>query len=168
MHDDCQMIRKIILLILLLPGLAIAGDLTKADFVLVKKHEKRLYLMKNKKPFKTYRVAFGANSKGPKIMEGDERTPEGTYILDYKNPDSDFYKSIHISYPNDKDIKRARKMGVVPGGDIMIHGQKNGSKNFSRIQRYVNWTDGCIAVTNAEMDEIWTSVDVGIPITIEP
>ncbi|HSQ85133.1 MAG TPA: L,D-transpeptidase family protein [Desulfobacterales bacterium] len=162
------MIRKIILLIMLLPGLAIAGDLPKADFVLVKKHEKRLYLMKNKKPFKTYRVAFGANSKGPKIMEGDERTPEGTYILDYKNPDSDFYKSIHISYPNDKDIKRAREMGVVPGGDIMIHGQKNGSKNFSRIQRYVNWTDGCIAVTNAEMDEIWTSVDVGTPITIEP
>jgi murein L,D-transpeptidase YafK len=168
LHDDCQMIRKIILLILFLPGLAIAGDLPKADFVLVKKHEKRLYLMKNKKPFKTYRVAFGANSKGPKIMEGDERTPEGTYILDYKNPDSDFYKSIHISYPNDKDIKRARKIGVVPGGDIMIHGQKNGSKNFSRIQRYVNWTDGCIAVTNAEMDEIWASVDVGTTITIEP
>jgi murein L,D-transpeptidase YafK len=162
------MIRKIILLILLLPGLAIAGDLPKADFVLVKKHEKRLYLMKNKKPFKIYRVAFGANSKGPKRMEGDERTPEGTYILDYKNPDSDFYKSIHISYPNDQDIKRAKEMGAVPGGDIMIHGQKNGSKNFSRIQRYVNWTDGCIAVTNAEMDEIWASVDVGTPITIEP
>ena len=162
------MIRKIILLILLLPGLALSGDLPKADFVLVKKHEKQLYLMRNKKPFKIYRVAFGANSKGPKIMEGDERTPEGTYILDYKNPDSDFYKSIHISYPNDQDIKRAREMGVVPGGDIMIHGQKNGSKNFSRIQRYVNWTDGCIAVTNAEMDEIWTLVDVGTPITIEP
>jgi murein L,D-transpeptidase YafK len=148
--------------------LAIAGDLPKAYFVLVKKHEKRLYLMKNKKPFKIYRVAFGANSKGPKRMEGDERTPEGKYILDYKNPDSDFYKSIHISYPNDQDIKRAREMGIVPGGDIMIHGQKNGSKNFSRIQRYVNWTDGCIAVTNAEMDEIWASVDVGTPITIEP
>jgi murein L,D-transpeptidase YafK len=162
------MIRKIILLILLLPGLAIAGDLPKADFVLVKKHEKRLYLVKNKKPFKIYRVSFGANSKGPKRMEGDERTPEGTYILDYKNPDSDFYKSIHISYPNDQDIKRAKEMGAVPGGDIMIHGQKNGSKNFSRIHRYVNWTDGCIAVTNAEMDEIWASVDVGTPITIEP
>ena len=160
--------KKIILLILLLPGLALSGDLPKVDFVLVKKHEKRLYLMKSKKPFKIYRVAFGANSKGPKRMEGDERTPEGTYILDYKNPDSDFYKSIHISYPNDQDIKRAREMGVVPGGDIMIHGQKNGSKNFSRIQRYVNWTDGCIAVTNAEMDEIWTLVDVGTPITIEP
>jgi murein L,D-transpeptidase YafK len=162
------MIKKIIILILLLPGIAFAGDLLKADSVLVKKHEKRLYLMKNKKPFKIYRVAFGANSKGPKRMEGDERTPEGKYILDYKNPDSDFYKSIHISYPNDQDSKRAREMGIVPGGDIMIHGQKNGSKNFSRIQRYVNWTDGCIAVTNAEMDEIWASVDVGTPITIEP
>ena len=162
------MIKKIIILIILLPCLALAGDLLKADSVLVKKHEKRLYLMKNKKPFKIYRVAFGANSKGPKRIEGDERTPEGTYILDYKNSDSDFYKSIHISYPNDQDIKRAKDMDAVPGGDIMIHGQKNGSKNFSRIHRYVNWTDGCIAVTNAEMDEIWTLVDVGTPIKIEP
>ena len=162
------MLKKIIILIILLPWLAIAGDLQKADSVLVKKHEKQLYLMKNNKPFKIYRVAFGANSKGPKRKEGDERTPEGTYILDYKNSDSDFYKSIHISYPDDQDIKRAKEMGISPGGDIMIHGQKNGSKNFSRIQRFVNWTDGCIAVTNAEMDEIWASVDVGTPITIEP
>ena len=162
------MLKKIIILIILLPWLANAGDLQKADSVLVKKHEKQLYLMKNNKPFKIYRVAFGANSKGPKRKEGDERTPEGTYILDYKNSDSDFYKSIHISYPDDQDIKRAKEMGISPGGDIMIHGQKNGSKNFSRIQRYVNWTDGCIAVTNAEMDEIWASVDVGTPITIEP
>jgi murein L,D-transpeptidase YafK len=162
------MLKKIIILIILLPWLAIAGDLQKADSVLVKKHEKQLYLMKNNKPFKIYRVAFGANSKGPKRKAGDERTPEGTYILDYKNSDSDFYKSIHISYPDDQDIKRAKEMGISPGGDIMIHGQKNGSKNFSRIQRYVNWTDGCIAVTNAEMDEIWASVDVGTPKTIEP
>jgi murein L,D-transpeptidase YafK len=162
------MIKKIIILIILLPCLAIAGDLLKADSVLVKKHEKRLYLMKNKKPFKIYRVAFGANSKGPKRKEGDERTPEGTYMLDFKNSDSDFYKSIHISYPNHQDIKRAEEMGISPGGNIMIHGQKNGARNFSRIHRYVNWTDGCIAVTNAEMDEIWASVDVGTPITIEP
>jgi len=162
------MIKRIIILTILLPWLAIAGDLLKADSVLVKKHEKRLYLMKNKKPFKIYRVAFGANSKGPKRKEGDERTPEGTYILDYKNSDSDFYKSIHISYPNDQDIKRAEEMGIAPGGDIMIHGQKNGAKNFSLIHRYVNWTDGCIAVTNAEMDEIWAFIDVGTPITIEP
>ena len=162
------MIKKIIILIILLPCLVIAGELPKADCVLVKKHEKRLYLMKNKKPFKIYRVAFGGNSKGPKRKEGDERTPEGRYTLDYKNFDSDFYKSIHISYPNDQDIKRAKEMDIAPGGDIMIHGQKNGAKNFERIHRYVNWTDGCIAVTNTEMDEIWTSVDVGTPIIIEP
>ena len=162
------MLKKIIILIILLPWLAVAGDFLKADSVLVKKHEKRLYLIKNKKPFKIYRVAFGANSKGPKRKEGDERTPEGTYKLDYKNSDSDFYKSIHISYPNDQDIKRAEELGISPGGDIMIHGQKNAAKNFSRIHRYVNWTDGCIAVTNTEMDEIWASVDVGTPITIEP
>lgn len=162
------MIKKIIILIALLPCTALSGDIPKADYVLVKKHEKRLYLMKNKKPFKIYHIALGANSKGPKRRAGDERTPEGTYILDYKNSDSDFYKSIHISYPNEHDVKRAKKMGAAPGGDIMIHGQKNGANNFSRIHRYVNWTDGCIAVTNAEMDEIWESVVVGTPITIEP
>lgn len=162
------MIKRTVLLILLLPCLAVGMDLPKADCVLVKKHEKRLYLMKNAMPFRIYRVAFGANSKGPKLTEGDERTPEGTYTLDYKNVNSDFYKSIHISYPNSEDIQKARKMGVVPGGDIMIHGQKNGVQNFEGIHRYVDWTDGCIAVTNAEMDEIWMSVDVGTPIIIEP
>jgi len=162
------MIKRTVLLIILLPCLAVAMDLHKADCVLVKKHEKRLYLMKNEKPFRIYRVAFGPNSKGPKIKEGDKRTPEGKYTLDYKNFDSDFYKSIHISYPNDQDIKRAEEMGTAPGGDIMIHGQKNGVKNFESIHRYVDWTDGCIAVTNAEMDEIWMSVDVGTPIIIEP
>ena len=165
------MIKKLILLIILiilLPCKIVAGGLPKADCVLVKKQEKRLYLMKNNNPFKMYRVAFGANSKGHKNKEGDERTPEGRYTLDYKNSNSDFYKSIHISYPNHEDIKIARKMGTDPGGDIMIHGQKNDAKNFDRIHRYVNWTDGCIAVTNAEMDEIWMSVDVGTPIIIEP
>ena len=162
------MTKKIMILTTLLPWLVFAGDLPKADSVLVKKHEKRMYLMKNKKPFKIYRIALGANSKGHKMRAGDERTPEGTYILDYKNSNSDFYKSIHISYPNAFDILSAKERGAVPGGDIMIHGQKNGAKNFGRIHRYVNWTDGCIAVTNTEMDEIWASVDAGTPITIEP
>jgi murein L,D-transpeptidase YafK len=140
----------------------------KADMVLVVKSQSKLYLIKNNKVFREYRVAFGANPKGPKHQEGDERTPEGRYILDYKKADSAFYKAIHISYPNAEDKKRAKKLGINPGGLIMIHGQKNGFGWFSWITQHFNWTDGCIALSNRAMDEIWESVDVGTPIKIEP
>lgn len=127
-----------------------------------------MYLIKNDKPFREYKVAFGAKPEGHKQQEGDERTPEGKYILDYKKSDSAFYKAIHISYPNEQDKKRAREKGINPGGLIMIHGQKNGFGWFGFITQSFNWTDGCIAVKNFEMDEIWTSVNVGTPIIIEP
>ncbi|MCF6364513.1 MAG: L,D-transpeptidase family protein, partial [Gammaproteobacteria bacterium] len=96
------------------------------------------------------------------------RTPEGKYILDYKKSDSSFYKAIHISYPNETDKRRARMNGVSPGGQIMIHGQKNGQGSLSWLAQKFNWTDGCIAVTNAEMDEIWELVKAGTPIEIFP
>lgn len=156
------------ILIILLPCVALAGTLPRADLVLVKKHKNRLYLIKNNRAFRVYRVAFGANPKGHKHQEGDERTPEGRYTLDYKKTDSAFYRAIHISYPNEQDRKRAEKSGVSPGKNIMIHGQKNGSKGLGRINPNLNWTDGCLAVGNAEMDEIWSSVTVGTPIIIEP
>ena len=113
-------------------------------------------------------MAFGDNPVGHKQQEGDERTPEGKYILDYKKDDSSFYKAIHISYPNKDDIESAKKKGVSPGGFIMIHGQKNGYGWAAWITQYFNWTDGCIAVTNSEMDEIWEAVDIGTPIEIKP
>ena len=115
-----------------------------------------------------YHVVFGANPKGHKQKEGDERTPEGQYILDYKIEDSAFYKSIHISYPNKEDKRRAKELGVNPGGLVMIHGQKNGFGWLSFIIQRFNWTDGCIAVSNGAMDEIWQAVDVGTPIEIKP
>ena len=124
--------------------------------------------MKNGKEFKIYHVTFGANPKGHKLQEGDERTPEGKYILDYKKVDSAFYKSIHISYPNEQDRKKAKEKGVNPGGAIMIHGQKNGFGWLYFISRFINWTDGCISVSNKAMDEIWESVEVGTPIEIKP
>ena len=144
------------------------GCTEKADFVEVIKSKSRLYLKKQGKILKEYHVVFGADPKGHKQRQGDERTPEGLYILDYKNKNSSFYKSIHISYPNEKDKQRARKKGFDPGGQIMIHGQKNGLGWLSFITQAFNWTDGCIALSNSDMEEVWKAVDVGTPIEIKP
>lgn len=140
----------------------------KADRVLVIKSQSRLYLVKDEEVFASYRATFGANPKGHKLQEGDERTPEGWYILDYKNVNSSFFKSIHVSYPNPSDKEEARKLGVNPGGDIMIHGQRNGWGWLSPVAQFFNWTDGCIAVSDRDMDEIWEAVDPGTPIEIQP
>ena len=128
---------------------------------------KKVHLSEGK-TIKEYNAVFGANPKGHKQKQGDERTPEGNYTLDFKKADSAFHKAIHVSYPNKRDIERAKAAGVDPGGDIMIHGQKNGFGWLSWISQWFNWTDGCIAVTNAEMDEIWDLVKVGTHIEIQP
>jgi len=141
---------------------------TKVDLVIVKKSERRLDLVKSGKVIKAFPITLGAHPRGHKQQKGDERTPEGRYILDYKNAHSRFYKSIHISYPNKRDKARARKAHVDPGGAIMIHGQKNGWGWASFIVQHFNWTDGCIAVSNEDMDEIWDAVKVGTPIEIRP
>ena len=124
--------------------------------------------MKDGKEIKKYNCSFGTNPKGHKQQEGDERTPEGKYILDYKKKDSAFYKSIHISYPNEFDKKQAKRKRINPGGAIMIHGQKNGLGWLYFVSKYFNWTNGCIAVSNGAMDEIWEAVDIGTPIEIRP
>jgi murein L,D-transpeptidase YafK len=163
----CKPAIKLLLAIsLLFPGSSFAAPVV--DYVLVKKSERKMYLLSGGKPVKEYEVAFGANPKGPKKQEGDERTPEGKYTLDFKKSDSSFFKAIHISYPNAADIGRAKAAQVDPGGQIMIHGQKNGLGWLGWITQKFDWTDGCIAVTNAEMDEIWQLVKVGTPIEIEP
>jgi len=141
-----------------------------ADLVLVKKSQRKLQLIKNGQVVREYRIALGDQPYGHKMQEGDERTPEGSYILDWRNPNSRFYKSIHVSYPNDQDIRFARYMGVSPGGMIMIHGQPDyirSPKMRAQYQRR-DWTDGCIAVQNEEMDEIWRAVRDGTPIRILP
>jgi murein L,D-transpeptidase YafK len=140
----------------------------KADAVLVVKSEKRLYLMNKGEKIASFRVTFGENPKGHKQMRGDERTPEGHYVLDYKNPNSKFHKSIHISYPNARDREVTRLLGVDPGGDIMIHGQTNGWGWASPIVQFFPWTDGCIALTNTSMDRVWDAVTPGTPIEIRP
>lgn len=167
MATFCKEMKKTILIILLLlPAIAYGNE--KADMVLVIKSESKLYLKKDGRILEEYHVVFGANPKGHKLQEGDNRTPEGAYTLDYKKEDSAFYKAIHISYPNALDVERARKNGVKPGGAIMIHGQKTGIGWLSLIAHHFNWTDGCIAVSNSDMDEIWEAVDAGTPIEILP
>jgi len=159
---------RLVLLVLIFLIPSYATCIEKADFVLVIKSRSKMYLQKEGKAFKEFDVVFGANPKGHKVERGDERTPEGIYILDFKNPNSDFYKSIHISYPNEHDIERAKKSGVDPGGLIMIHGQKNGLGWLSSVTQQVNWTDGCIALSNSDMDEVWLAVDEGTPVEIRP
>ncbi|MBW2443517.1 MAG: L,D-transpeptidase family protein [Deltaproteobacteria bacterium] len=154
-------------LLFMLQATNLMGD-QKADEVLVIKSEKRLYLMNEGEAFASYHVAFGSNPKGHKQEQGDGRTPEGRYILDFKNAGSAYFKSIHISYPNAKDRIEARKRGVDPGGDIMIHGQKNGYGPLSILVQRFNWTNGCIALSDRDMEQVWMAIDPGTPIEIRP
>ena len=138
-----------------------------ADEIRVSKVDKRLYLLQEGRVIRSYAIAMGPNwDKGHKEREGDRRTPEGSYIIDWRNPQSRFYLSLHISYPNAKDKAQARAGGYSPGGDIMIHGMPNGFSGAAAALQAMDWTDGCIAVTNAEMDEIWALVPNGTAIHI--
>ena len=139
---------------------------TVIDKVFVDKSARVLQLLSDNKVIKTYHVALGGNPIGHKQKQGDQRTPNGAYKLDYKNEKSKYYRSIHVSYPNAADKARAKKLGVNPGGDIMIHGQKNGFGQLASITQRLDWTEGCIAVTNDEMDEIMAAVKVGTAIEI--
>ncbi len=116
----------------------------------------------------SFAIALGGSPLGHKQREGDERTPEGHYILDWRNPDSGYQRSIHISYSDANDKARANATGVSTGGMIMIHGQRNGFGWAASLVQYFDWTNGCIAVTNNEMDIIWDMVPNGTPIEIRP
>jgi len=142
----------------------------KADLVTVIKSQRKMYLSCKGKILKKYDIALGGNPVGHKRVKGDKRTPEGKYKLDYFKPNSSFYKALHISYPNRQDCKAARKLGKSPGGSIMIHGQPNKReiKKKSFFQRYNDWTAGCIALENDEMEEVLALVSVGTPIYIKP
>ena len=143
-------------------------NVQKANRVLVVKSERRLYLLRDGEPIKSYRVALGRRPVGPKVKEGDGRTPEGIYVLDWRNPRSQFYRSIHISYPDAGDIAFAHRRGLAPGENIMIHGLSSDFEMLGPHHIRFNWTEGCIAVTNKEIDEIWAAVDDGTLIEIRP
>jgi murein L,D-transpeptidase YafK len=138
------------------------------DRVVVYKQRRTLALLARGKEVRSYKIALGTEPIGPKVQQGDHRTPEGSYVLDSRNPNSHFYKAFHISYPNAADAAAAKKMGVHSGGDIMLHGLPKEYAWVGKTHVLHDWTDGCIAVTNQEMDEIWKLVRVGTPIEIKP
>jgi len=139
-----------------------------ADKVLIEKQARRLTLLAKDEVIKTYKIALGGNPVGPKERQGDNKTPEGTYIIDSRNGNSGFHLSLHISYPNEQDKIRARALGVSPGGNIMIHGIKNGFAPVGASHAETDWTEGCIAVTNQEMEEIYKFVPNGTVVEITP
>lgn len=140
----------------------------KATFVYVDKSERQLFVFSGRTLLLQYPIALGRVPAGHKQQEGDKRTPEGVYMLDWKNPNSRYHRSIHVSYPNAADRADAQRRGVSPGGDIMIHGQPNQSPLPAAALQQHDWTDGCIALTDAQMDALWEVVDVPVPIRIVP
>ena len=143
-------------------------ELPYVDRIVVKKSRRRLYLMDGDKVVRSYRIALGLDPVGPKERDGDFRTPEGRYRLARRNPRSNYFLSIQISYPSDSDLQRARVHHWQPGGSIMIHGLPNRLKNSPWYYRHNDWTDGCIAVSDSDMVEIWLLTREDMPIDIEP
>lgn len=137
-----------------------------ADAVTVDKSDRQLVLWRDGQAIRSYAVALGSDPSGDKQREGDGRTPEGTYLIDWRNDRSIAHLSLHISYPDATDRADAASRGVSPGGNVMIHGMMNGWGWIGGLHRLIDWTDGCIAVTDGEMREIWSLVPDGTPITI--
>lgn len=146
------------------PAMAAPGD--QADRITVDKPRREMTLWQGDRPMRRYQVSLGRAPEGRKEAEGDQRTPEGRYHIDGRNERSIAHLALHISYPDEADRAAARARGLQPGGAIMIHGMLNGWGWLGSLHRRVDWTNGCIAVTNAEMREIWSLVPDGIPIEI--
>jgi murein L,D-transpeptidase YafK len=140
----------------------------RADSVLILKKDHVLELLAGGKVIRSYKVALGSGGLAAKERAGDGRTPEGHYVIDSRNEHSAYHKALHISYPNDEDMRRAAKLGVSPGGSIMIHGLPNGKGWIGGAHRMSDWTLGCVAVTDDEIEEIWKLVPLGTPVEIRP
>lgn len=145
-----------------------AATQPQVDHIVVLKQKHQLLLLSGDQVVKTYSVALGSGGLAPKRREGDNRTPEGIYRIDFRNPDSKYHLALHVSYPDEADIEAARRRGVNPGGDIMIHGLGPRFESLGKTQSLYDWTAGCIAVTDKEIEEIWRLVPDGTPIDIRP
>jgi len=145
-----------------------APAVAKADSILILKKDHLLELMAGGRVIRTYHVALGQGGLAPKQREGDGRTPEGHYTIDARSAESHYHKAFHISYPNSEDKRRAAKLGVSPGGAVMIHGLPNGKGYLGSMHRMYDWTLGCVALTDEEIDELWNLVPVGTPVEIRP
>lgn len=144
------------------------GPVALADSVVVEKRAHRLTLYHMGRPIRTYLVALGADPAKDKLSAGDRRTPEGLFAIEARNPNSSYHLSLRISYPDAAHRARAEALGVSPGGDIMIHGLPNGKGKVGAYHRTADWTNGCVALTDEEMEEIWNVVPIGTPILIKP
>jgi len=142
------------------------APLPLADLVLIDKSERKMWLIAAGKKYREYEIALGDNPIGHKQQEGDEKTPEGTYIIDYRNPESSYHLSLHIDYPRESDKENARQRGVSPGGNIFIHGLPNGADSLPHAYKGKDWTDGCIALDNREIEEVWQLVKDGTTVEI--
>jgi murein L,D-transpeptidase YafK len=161
----------LLLLVNAVPGLqgsARATDFPIADKVVVEKASRKLHLLKGGVAIRSFDIALGIRPVGDKEREGDFKTPEGNYLLDARNPDSEYFLAIHVSYPNTQDRAEARTKGVDPGGAIMIHGQPNDPTRSEAYYTTQDWTNGCIAVSNSDMIDIWLMTAENTPIEIRP
>ena len=140
----------------------------RVDRVVVHKAERRLDVYAGGVLVASYPVSLGRHPVGPKQQEGDGRTPEGVYRLDYRKADSAYHRALHISYPSADDARTAQARGVTPGGAVMIHGMRNGFGWIGRLHRFVDWTNGCVAMTDAEMDQLWAAVPDGTVVELVP
>ncbi len=145
-----------------------ADEFPVADNVIIEKAARKLHLLQDGEIFRTFDIALGIQPDGDKMREGDFKTPEGSYRLDRRNPNSEFFLSIHVSYPNRQDRREALQKGVEPGGAIMIHGQPNAPTKSETYYRTQDWTNGCIAVSNSDMIDIWLMTGENTPIEIRP
>ena len=145
---------------------AMAAVEQQADKIIVRKSARELQLLRGDEILRTYRIALGGAPVGHKLQEGDQKTPVGNYVIDWRNPRSMAHLSLHISYPNEQDAAKAKEANISPGGNIMIHGLPNGWSALGAIHHLWDWTDGCVAVTNSEMQEIWSLVPNGTPVSV--
>jgi len=155
------------------PGPAASTELSPVsdavvDRIVIEKSKRTMTLLKQSSEVRTYKIALGRDPVGPKVMQGDNKTPEGTYYIDYKVEKSVYHRALHLSYPNPDDVERARALGVPPGGSIMIHGMKPDKLWMGDVQYLFNWTNGCIALTNREIEEVWVLVPPWTPVEIRP
>ena len=150
------------------PGLLLGGEFPLADQVIVDKSKRELYLLNHGEVFRTFVIALGIRPVGDKQHEGDFKTPEGNYRLDVRNPNSEYFLSIHVSYPNATDRREANAVGAEPGGAIMIHGQPNAPTRSETYYRTQDWTNGCIALSNSDMIDVWLMTGENTAIEIRP
>ncbi len=163
-----KLMAPLVLLLLVMPAAPEAGQFPVADKVVIEKAARQLHLLQKGKIFRTFEIALGMVPVGDKKQEGDFKTPEGSYLLDGRNPNSEFFLSIHVSYPNLVDRREAASEGIDPGGAIMIHGQPNDPTRSEAYYRTQDWTNGCIAVSNSDMIDIWLMTGENTPIEIKP